>query len=72
MKIYISVMKYYGCSSWSHRKGNIILMTFLSMVAQEIVILTTSGGAIDENFTIMTFRFGVYLLLSLLPERVVN
>ena len=43
-----------------HWHGNVvILMKFSSLAAPEVVILTTSGAAIDENFIKMTFCLSV-------------
>ena len=46
------------CLQWWHQtwNGNVILMNFSSMATLEVVILTTSSAATDENFiNMMTF-----------------
>ena len=40
-----------------HWKRNVILMKFSSLAVLEVVILTTSSAASDENFINMTFPF---------------
>ena len=47
-----------GCKkAFRYRNKNVIVTTFSSLAATEVVILTTSDAANDENFVKMTFMF---------------
>ena len=46
-------------------KENVILMKFSSLVALEVVEMTTSSAASDENIVKMTFPFQYILITDL-------
>ena len=49
-------------------KGNVILMKFSSLAALEVVKMTTSGAASDENFIKMiTFAFQYWCIIQYIP-----